>query len=730
MLGSLVAALVGDPLAPPAKRANIALADTKKRQQDEATLTSLDKGERAFLQSPDGHRRASARKQSARKNSSRKIIGSSRRPAGSARRLAASPSARRPAAERPAAAPAEHRTAASPARAPATPSARRPAADRPTSPEKTATPARPAASPVATPVRPAAGPSARRPAAERPVAAERVAAPVQLMPRVPAAQSRQGRGESGASRAFTVPTTGVRVATARKQAASGERPRGGVGRSPPYPHSQQHAQQARQLERMAELRQLDKLRQQRVRRAAQRVAVHHGALAHRAMPDQSDPGQPQRQAPSPPHQRGIEHAGHRLAAGAADLSQGQPPQPQYQRPQLPRQPPPPPQRHSHGQGNAAAASAGAGSGGGGTDVSGGGIGTSQPLPLARVGPQGAQPHRFLSLGMRSLPSDGVPDEMLSDDMLVARQLSTMEPRLAAELLLARQQLPVREREQLYGTAPEQPAPIIMPGMVRSWNQEMATWHSRMDSPSFAPSKALPGEPLSVTFAGAQAQAIYQPSADELRDALGRAESGRIDDGGTASSDCTPTNGAAAGNDAQSGTTAAGPEPGSPPSAAATGTGDPLPEALRDDRTTDAWHDTIRQCSAAQLGTCLQRFGVREPHLALDCFAQVRLRCVQKKQRQLIDAGMANGVRAAMKAHTNVLAVQKLGYEVLALLGRSSRSQGQLGGDRSTPYSKYSIAASRGGSIFDRYARQQLQRHQATLPTGGHPNAVAQEILAC
>lgn len=78
---------------------------------------------------------------------------------------------------------------------------------------------------------------------------------------------------------------------------------------------------------------------------------------------------------------------------------------------------------------------------------------------------------------------------------------------------------------------------------------------------------------------------------------------------------------------------------------------------------------MHQGSASALCTCLAAFGGKEQqaHLALECFAQIRLRCLHKRQTALVEAGVPAAVGAAMQQHAHHGAVQTLGCEILGLL---------------------------------------------------------------
>ena len=95
---------------------------------------------------------------------------------------------------------------------------------------------------------------------------------------------------------------------------------------------------------------------------------------------------------------------------------------------------------------------------------------------------------------------------------------------------------------------------------------------------------------------------------------------------------------------------------------------------------EAWDQAVRAGGASTLCACLHSFGAsgEHAHLALDCFAQIRLRCLHKQQSALVDAGMPGGVAAAMKLHADHFAVQRLGCEVLGLMaGYSTRAASGL-----------------------------------------------------
>jgi hypothetical protein len=197
--------------------------------------------------------------------------------------------------------------------------------------------------------------------------------------------------------------------------------------------------------------------------------------------------------------------------------------------------------------------------------------------------------------------------------------------------------------------------VLLPGTLRPFDKEMATWHSRVTSPTFSLG-ASPGEPMNVTLAGSTAEVLDEPSATEMREAL-RPALRRA----ALYSASEPDDAAAAGEGAR---------PESPHD---------LPDALRTAGAGSAnpWHGTIRHCSAADLATCLGTFGSRldSPHLTLDVFAQIRLRCLHKRQHEMVEAGLPQRVRAALRTHANAAAVQNLGHEVLALLTRNHKPAG-------------------------------------------------------
>ncbi len=175
------------------------------------------------------------------------------------------------------------------------------------------------------------------------------------------------------------------------------------------------------------------------------------------------------------------------------------------------------------------------------------------------------------------------------------------------------------------------APGYGPQAIVAWSDK--TWHGRAMSPTFASSKALPGQPLAVRLPGQPSDGErYRPDFGELQEAL------------------------AIGHDA----TVVGKD------------GEQLTLSKWED---EAWGELVRVGSAAHLAHCLERFGVQgeHPHLALDCFAQVRLRCLHRKQASLLESGVPAAVVAAMKAHVENRAVQSLGCECLGLLAGYSAS---------------------------------------------------------
>ena len=113
-----------------------------------------------------------------------------------------------------------------------------------------------------------------------------------------------------------------------------------------------------------------------------------------------------------------------------------------------------------------------------------------------------------------------------------------------------------------------------------------------------------------------------------------------------------------------------------------------------------WHGTIRHCDAKDLVACLKGVGGRAPHLALDCLAQIKLRCLRKQQKELLENGAKAAVRAAMQTHASAVAVQNLGREVLTRLAGTAAASRQ-----SHDANEAQRAAS---SIYGRYA----QRHEA------------------
>jgi hypothetical protein len=140
-----------------------------------------------------------------------------------------------------------------------------------------------------------------------------------------------------------------------------------------------------------------------------------------------------------------------------------------------------------------------------------------------------------------------------------------------------------------GKADRPALPVTAPGYgsqaIIAWSD--ATWHGRAMSPKFTSSNALPGQPLAVRLPG-QPEHFYRPDCGELLDALGIAPDATV-----------------VGKD-----------------------GEQLTLSKWEDET---WGELVRGGSAPLLARCLEIFGVQEehPHLALECFAQVRLRCLHR-----------------------------------------------------------------------------------------------------
>ena len=214
-----------------------------------------------------------------------------------------------------------------------------------------------------------------------------------------------------------------------------------------------------------------------------------------------------------------------------------------------------------------------------------------------------------------------------------------------------------DRPTLPDTAPGYGSQAII-----AWSD--ATWHGRAMSPKFTASNALPGQPLAVRLPG-QPEHLYRPDFGELQEVLG------------------------IGRDA----TVVGKD------------GEQLTLSKWED---EAWGELVRGGSAPLLARCLEIFGVQEehPHLALECFAQVRLRCLHRKQPSLLEAGVQAAVLAAMKAHLEHRAVQFLGCECLGLLAGYSVTA--AGGNVTAGYS-----VTAAGGHFALKQEQTL----ATAPTG-------------
>lgn len=202
---------------------------------------------------------------------------------------------------------------------------------------------------------------------------------------------------------------------------------------------------------------------------------------------------------------------------------------------------------------------------------------------------------------------------------------------------------------------------MLTSALRPFDREMATWHGRVRSPMFTTNTQIAGAPLAVSLPGSEAEVVEQPTAEELRAALqpkhtqSQGSANAHGRGTHIRAACAPVGGQEAVR--------------TPPPRSNTEEG--LPEALRAGSTSggDPWHGTIRHGTAAHLAMCLDAFGQRTsaPHLALDCLAQVKLRCLFKRTRQLVNVGMGPRVRATMRCHEGNDAVQALGREVLGRL---------------------------------------------------------------
>ena len=266
---------------------------------------------------------------------------------------------------------------------------------------------------------------------------------------------------------------------------------------------------------------------------------------------------------------------------------------------------------------------------------------------------------------------------LAEDLMTAKEMAGMDPRIAQELLLARAQPPVKLQQPRADSQP-----VVPTGAVRTWNREIATWHGWMESPSFGQTA---NGALSIFFPDAGAEVIYQPSAEELRAALlGEDDTSEVapSSAGNHQRAASPTGVSGSG------------ENNAPRRKMRTA---PLPEALRQGggHENGPWHGTIRHCDATDLCTCIHEFGDQAsyPHLALDCLAQVKMRCLRKQQRALLDASVPSAVRSLMRTHAGNNAVQKLGQTVTGLLAGSSASKQQQRG------------ASEPASVYGRYAQR-------------------------